>query len=242
MLEFANRIKSGRDNMAPDNALTRLRGSTIKTNIRTGHIYQTSDFGMIERDDLIRKYGFDGRLRHIETTLSEWLWNAIMALKFTTLIGRRLSRRAIAQTQVAVQLLPKNSRRMLTRTTCEHLDWHLPGGGCRAQLALPMLEKLEALGILELPARRKRVGTGRSACPTWFRSQETASGGSSALPGLSPSRPLSGGTSPRTPRLKSRSSKPAERRVWTDVAPSLRKDPGESAMPAKLVCNRPSRP
>lgn len=85
MLEFANRNKSGRDYMALDDALTRLRGCTIKTNIRAGDIFQTSVFGMIERGDLIRKYGFDGRLQHVEITLSEWLWNAIEARQVLTL-------------------------------------------------------------------------------------------------------------------------------------------------------------
>ncbi|MDE0306646.1 MAG: replication initiator protein A [Albidovulum sp.] len=85
MLEFANRNKSGRDYMALDDALTRLRGCTIKTNIRTGDIYQTDVFGLIERGGLIRKYGFDGRLQHVEITLSEWLWNAIVARQVLTL-------------------------------------------------------------------------------------------------------------------------------------------------------------
>ena len=85
ILEFANRTKSGRDYMAIDDALTRLRGCSIKTNIHTGNIYQTKIFGLIESGDLIRKYGFNGRLQHVEVTLSEWLWNAIEARQVLTL-------------------------------------------------------------------------------------------------------------------------------------------------------------
>ena len=85
MLEFANRTKSGRDYLAIEDALLRLSGCRIKTNIRTGDIYQTSIFGLIERGDLIRKYGFNGRLQHVEVTLSEWLWNAIEARQVLTL-------------------------------------------------------------------------------------------------------------------------------------------------------------
>lgn len=85
MLEFANRTKSGRDYQALDDALTRLRGCTVKTNIRTGDIYRTSVFGMIESGDLVRRYGFDGRLQHVELTLSEWLWSAIEARQVLTL-------------------------------------------------------------------------------------------------------------------------------------------------------------
>ena len=85
MLEFANRTKSGRDYLAIEDALLRLSGCRITTNIRTGDIYQTSIFGLIERGDLIRKYGFNGRLQHVEVTLSEWLWNAIEARQVLTL-------------------------------------------------------------------------------------------------------------------------------------------------------------
>ena len=50
----------------------RLSGCWIKTNIRTGDIYQTRIFGLIEEVDLKRKYGWDGRLQHVEITLSKW--------------------------------------------------------------------------------------------------------------------------------------------------------------------------
>ena len=85
MLEFANRRKSGRDYQALDDALARLRGCTVRTNIRTGDIYRTSIFGMIESGNLVRKYGWDGRLQHVELTLSEWLWSAIEAGQVLTL-------------------------------------------------------------------------------------------------------------------------------------------------------------
>ena len=71
MLEFANRNKSGRDYLALDAAFLRLSGCRIKTNIRTGDIYQTRIFGLIEEVDLKRKYGWNGRLQHVEITLSE---------------------------------------------------------------------------------------------------------------------------------------------------------------------------
>ena len=41
MLEFANRTKGGRDYSALDDAITRLRGYTIRTNIRVGEIRRT---------------------------------------------------------------------------------------------------------------------------------------------------------------------------------------------------------
>ena len=85
MLEFANRTKSGRDYKAVENALMRLSGCRIKTNIRTGDIVQTDFFGLIDSGSMVRKYGFDGRLQRVEVTLSEWLWNAIEARQVLTL-------------------------------------------------------------------------------------------------------------------------------------------------------------
>lgn len=85
MLEFANRTKGGRDYAALDDAITRLRGYTIRTNIRTGDIRQTSIFGLIESGDLVRRYDGEGRLQYVEVTLSEWLWNAIEARQVLTL-------------------------------------------------------------------------------------------------------------------------------------------------------------
>ena len=85
MLEFANRTKGGKDYKTVEDALLRLSGCRLRTNIRTGDIYQTSIFGLIESSNLIRKYGFDGRLQHVEITLSEWLWRAIEARQVLTL-------------------------------------------------------------------------------------------------------------------------------------------------------------
>ena len=82
----------------------------------------------------------------------------IKALKSTTFRTRRLTRRRIAQIQETVQLLPKNSRRELARTICEHFGWRTPGGGYSEQSALRVLEDLEAVGILKLPPKLKRGG------------------------------------------------------------------------------------
>ena len=77
----------------------------------------------------------------------------IEALKSTTSFGKRITRRMIEQIQETVELLPENSLRELTRTICEHLCWLAPEGACRGQLALRILERLEALGILECRRR-----------------------------------------------------------------------------------------
>ena len=85
VLEFANRTKSGRDYKSLEGAFLRLRGCTIKTNIRTGDEVETRVFGLIEEGGFIRKYGIDGRLQHVELILSRWLWRAIEARQVLTL-------------------------------------------------------------------------------------------------------------------------------------------------------------
>ncbi|MDE0110817.1 MAG: hypothetical protein OXN84_00795 [Albidovulum sp.] len=87
----------------------------------------------------------------------------IEVLKSTTFFGKRPARCTIARIQEAVELLPKNSRRELAPTIRQHLDWRTRGGGYREQLALRALEKLEALGIPELPAKHKCGGPRKRA-------------------------------------------------------------------------------
>ena len=78
----------------------------------------------------------------------------IQALKSTTFVGKRLTRRQIADIQQTVALFPKLSRAELANTICEHLGWQTPNGSNRMQLARGVLEQLEQLGILTLPPKR----------------------------------------------------------------------------------------
>lgn len=79
LLVFTNRGTSGRDYMALCEALDRLDGTRIRTNIR----YEDREeeefgaFGLIESASVARKLGSHGRLLWCEITLSEWLFNAI---------------------------------------------------------------------------------------------------------------------------------------------------------------------
>ena len=81
-------------------------------------------------------------------------------LKSTTFCGKRLTRRQIADIQETVGLFPKLSRTELGHTICEHLGWQTPKGSNRIQLATRVLEELERLGILTLPARSAKPGRG----------------------------------------------------------------------------------
>ena len=57
-------------------------------------------------------------------------------------------------------MLPAQSRRELGHTVCEHLGWFTPKGDYRIQPCLRMLEQLEHLGILSLPAKRESMQRG----------------------------------------------------------------------------------
>lgn len=62
-----------------ESALDRLRGTTIKTNIKTGDIDITKGFGLIDSWEIIRKNGRTGRMLAMEIKLSDWTFNALLA-------------------------------------------------------------------------------------------------------------------------------------------------------------------
>ena len=68
----------GYERLAP--ALDRLKGVTIKTNIKTGDSITTRGFGLISEYEYNRKGSmFADRLRYLEIELSPWLFRAIEA-------------------------------------------------------------------------------------------------------------------------------------------------------------------
>ena len=85
LLIFTNRGTSGRDYMALVEALDRLEGTRIRTNIRTGDEEQIDGFGLIDASSIRRKNGLDGRLLWCEIKLSDWVFNAIRANEVLTL-------------------------------------------------------------------------------------------------------------------------------------------------------------
>lgn len=85
LLQFTNRGTSGRDYMALQESIERIRGTTITTNIRTGDEEQIDTFGLIESSSIRRKHGLDGRLLWCDVTLSDWVFNAIEANEVLTL-------------------------------------------------------------------------------------------------------------------------------------------------------------
>src|SRR6202044_1737390 len=99
LLVFTNRGTSGRDYDALCEAIDRLAGTRITTNIRTGEEEQRDSFGLIDAASIRRKHGLDGRLQWVEIQLSDWVFNAIRGKEVLTLhrdyfrLGKPLERR-----------------------------------------------------------------------------------------------------------------------------------------------------
>lgn len=85
LLMFTNRGTSGRDYAALIEALDRLAGTQIRTNIRTGDEEQSEGFGLIDASAIRRKHGLDGRLLWCEVKLSDWVFSAIRSKEVLTL-------------------------------------------------------------------------------------------------------------------------------------------------------------
>ena len=85
LLIFTNRGTAGKDYAALVEAIDRLSGTRISTNIRTGDEEQYDTFGLIDAASIRRKHGLNGRLLWCEVELSNWVFNAIQAQEVLTL-------------------------------------------------------------------------------------------------------------------------------------------------------------
>ena len=85
LLVFTNRGTSGREYLSLIDALDRLEGTRIRTNIVSGDEEQIDGFGLIDASSIRRKHGMDGRLLWCEVKLSDWVFNAIKKEEVLTL-------------------------------------------------------------------------------------------------------------------------------------------------------------
>jgi plasmid replication initiation protein len=85
LLQFTNRGTAGKDYQALSEALYRLGGTQIRTNIITGKEEQIDTFALIESSSIRRQHGLDGRLIWCDVTLSDWVFNAIKSHEVLTL-------------------------------------------------------------------------------------------------------------------------------------------------------------
>ena len=74
-----NKNTCGREYKRFQNALQRIRGTTITTNIKTNGMEFKQGFGLIESWKIIEKSDSNPKMAAVEVVLSEWLWNAIQA-------------------------------------------------------------------------------------------------------------------------------------------------------------------
>ena len=98
LLVFTNRGTAGKDYDALCEAIDRLAGTRITTNIRTGDEEQRDSFGLIDASSIRRKHGLDGRLLWVEIKLSDWVFNAIRSQEVLTLQPRLFPPRQAAGT------------------------------------------------------------------------------------------------------------------------------------------------
>jgi hypothetical protein len=84
LLVFINRTTGGKDYEALKEALERLDGTRIRTNVETGGVEQFKGFGLIDSFE-IQRSPTTQRILHLEVVLSEWVFNAIQAHEVLTL-------------------------------------------------------------------------------------------------------------------------------------------------------------
>lgn len=87
LLKVTGRGVRGDDYERLKDALNRLRGTSITTNIKTGGqaSRHAEGFGIIDRWRVIEKSDADGRMVAVEVTLSDWLWNGLTAQEVLTI-------------------------------------------------------------------------------------------------------------------------------------------------------------
>lgn len=81
---------------------------------------------------------------------------SVETLLKTTFSGRRFTRKQLAEVQETVERFPKLTRKELAGTVCEHLNWKTPNGKLKVESCLILLEKLQANGVVSLPATQPR--------------------------------------------------------------------------------------
>ncbi len=84
LLVFINRTTGGKDYDALKEALDRLAGTRIHTNVRTGGEEEYENFGLIESFKL-RRSEKTGRILEIAVKLSDWVFRSIAAKEVLTL-------------------------------------------------------------------------------------------------------------------------------------------------------------
>ena len=84
LLVATNRETSGDGYRRLREALERLSGTRIVTNIATGGVEWTRGFGLIDAWEILRK-SRNGRMIHVTVTLSDWMYRSVVSKSVLTL-------------------------------------------------------------------------------------------------------------------------------------------------------------
>ena len=84
LLVSTNRNTDGRGYEQLKNALDRLSGTRIRTNIKTGEQEVTEGFGLIDSWKIIRQTA-NGKMTELRINLSDWVFNAVVGREVLTL-------------------------------------------------------------------------------------------------------------------------------------------------------------
>lgn len=99
LLIATNRPTSGEGYALLKKALDRLKGVSIKTNVKTNKRETTRAFGLIESYEVVESSRVKNRMIRLEITLSEWFYNSIIGKEVLTIsrdyfrLGKALERR-----------------------------------------------------------------------------------------------------------------------------------------------------
>lgn len=85
LLVATNRHTGGKNYDRLAEAFRRLKGTVVETDITTNSVRQRRGFGLIDSWEIVEKLPSSGRMVAIKMTLSEWLYNAIVAKEVLTL-------------------------------------------------------------------------------------------------------------------------------------------------------------
>lgn len=84
-LVSTNKPTGGREYKRMQDGLDRLKGTTIKTNIKTGGMQIKQGFGLIDSWRIIEKSPEDETMIAVEVELSQWFHNAVQAMEVLTI-------------------------------------------------------------------------------------------------------------------------------------------------------------
>jgi plasmid replication initiation protein len=84
-LVSTNKPTGGKEYQRLEAAFERLRGTSIKTDIKTGGQRVKEGFGIIDSWSIIEKSPDDERMIAVEVTFSKWLFNAVQAHEVLTI-------------------------------------------------------------------------------------------------------------------------------------------------------------